>query len=166
MGSTSSVLAIGQQVAVGVRTGARFAVDPLWWLAGTAGLVVSGIFLGALPGALARSALHGWAAWLSCIVWQPVLEEAVFRGLLQGELLRRSWGRWQWRGVSAANLLSSLAFAAVHVVHHPPLWAASVFVPSLVFGWLRERHRGLGAPIALHVLFNAEFFGAAALALG
>ena len=166
MGSISRIPSISQQVAVGVRTGARFAADPLWWLAGAAGLVVTGILLGVLPGALARSALHGWTAWLSCILWQPVLEEAVFRGLLQGELLRRTWGRYQWRGVSAANLLSSLAFVAVHFVHHPPLWAASVLVPSLLFGWLRERHRGLGAPIALHVLFNAEFFGAAALALG
>jgi membrane protease YdiL (CAAX protease family) len=153
-------------MAARVRAGTRFAADPLWWLAGAAGLAVAGIFLGALPGALARSALHGWAAWLSCILWQPILEEAVFRGLLQGELLRRGWGRHPWRGVSAANLLSSLAFVAVHFVHHPPLWAASVFAPSLLFGWLRERHRGLGAPIALHVLFNAEFFLAAALALG
>ena len=54
----------------------------------------------------------------------------------------------------------------LHLVHHSPLWGASGFIPSLLFACVRERHRCLGAPIGLHVLFNLEFFAAAELAVG
>ncbi len=140
--------------------------DPLWWLAVAAGLAFVTGMLWVLPEALAGSALSGIGAWISCVIGQPVLEEVTFRGILQGELLRRRWGKRRWFGFSAANLLSSAAFTGMHFVHHPPLWAASVLLPSLLFGWVRERHDGLGAPIGLHVLFNLEFFAAAALAAG
>lgn len=146
------------------RTAGGFLADPLWWLAVAVGLAFATGMLWAFPDALVGSALNGIGAWLSCVVGQPVLEEVAFRGILQGELLHRRWGRRRWFGLSAANLLSSAAFTGMHFVHHPPLWAASVLVPSLLFGWVRERHQGLGAPIGLHVLFNLEFFAAAALA--
>jgi hypothetical protein len=148
------------------RAGVAFLADPLWWLAGAGGLVLTVGMLRVAPQALAGSALHGVPVWLSCVLWQPILEEATFRGVLQGGLLRSRWGGKRWVGVSAANLTCSAAFTAAHFVHHPPLWAASVLLPSLLFGWLRERHGGLGAPIGLHVLFNLEFFAAAALAVG
>ncbi len=154
----------GVRGAALAAAGAGFLADPLWWLAGAAGLVVSAGLWRTLPGAMAGSALHAPGVWLSCVLWQPVLEELIFRGFLQGELLRSRWGRRRLGGLSAANLTCSLAFAAAHLVHHAPGWALSVFVPSLLFGWLRERHAGVGAPIGLHVLYNLEFFAAAALA--
>lgn len=141
-----------------------FLADPLWWLAAAAGLAVSAAMMLVLPRALAESALRGLGVWLSCVLWQPILEEVIFRGVLQGELLRTRWGARRWLGLSAANLAASVAFMGIHFVHHPPLWAASVIAPSLLLGWQRERHRGLGAPIGLHVLFNLAFFAAAALA--
>lgn len=146
------------------RATVGFAQDPLWWLAVAGGLALNAAWALLLPGALAGSRLHGPEVWLSCVLWQPILEEALFRGILQRELLNVAWGRRRWRGVSVANLLCSVAFSALHLAHHPPLWAASVFLPSLLFGWMRERHHGIGAPIGLHALFNLEFFGAAALA--
>lgn len=148
------------------RASFGFLSDRLWWLAGASGLALCMGLLAVLPGPMARSALHGAGAWLSCVLWQPILEEVIFRGIVQGELLRTRWGSRCRFGLSTANVVCSVAFTALHFLHHPPLWAAGVFVPSLLFGWLRERHHGVGAPLGLHMLFNLEFFAAAALALG
>lgn len=158
--------------ATEVTSGARgaatagFAGDPLWWLIGLAGLLADLSLRLAAPALLATSALHSAAQWLSCVLLQPVLEEAVFRGILQGELLQSSWGRSRVLGLSAANIVCSLAFAALHFLHHPPLWALGVLAPSLILGGLRERHGTLASPIAMHVLFNLAFFAAASLGVG
>lgn len=94
--------------------------------------------------------------FLALVVLYPVLEELVFRGLLQGALLRSGWGRRLAGPVTAANLVAALAFAAAHLLRVTPAWAAAVFLPGLVFGYFRERH-GIGAAIVLHVFFNAGF---------
>lgn len=91
-------------------------------------------------------------------------DEPVFRGLLQGQLIRLRWGGRGWKGLSGANLATSVLFTAAHFLYHPPLWVAAVLFPSLLFGWLRERHQNTWSPIITHVLYNLEFFVSAALA--
>lgn len=145
---------------------AAFLTDGLWWAIGLLGLLADVALRLAVPQLLATSALHGAAQWLSCVLWQPVLEEVTFRGILQGELLRTGWGRTRALGLSAANVVCSVAFVALHFLHHPPLWALSVLAPSLVLGWLRERHASLASPMAMHSLFNLTFFIAASLPVG
>ena len=86
----------------------------------------------------------------------PVLEEIVFRGLIQ-ELVHEYLSKASLGPVSVANLLTSLLFTGVHFFYHPPLWAALVFFPSLVFGFFKDRTQGLMAPIILHVFYNAGF---------
>ncbi len=86
----------------------------------------------------------------------PVLEEIVFRGGLQEWLARRD-SRAAWKGLSRANLLTSLLFSAAHLWHQPPLWAASVFFPSLIFGYFKDRHATLYTPIVLHVFYNTGY---------
>lgn len=86
----------------------------------------------------------------------PVLEELVFRGWLQTALGER-WPR-RYGPLSLANLITSVTFAALHFFQHAPLWAASVFLPSLVFGYFRERHAGVVSPILLHIWYNAGYF--------
>ena len=86
----------------------------------------------------------------------PVLEELVFRGLVQGELRRRLPSS-PATSVSLANLLTSILFVVTHLLYHPPLWAAAVFLPSLVFGYLRDRYGSLLPPILLHVFYNAGY---------
>lgn len=140
-----------------------FLADPLWWAAGVLGLLADVSLRFAAPGALAGSVLNGAPQWLSCIVLQPVLEEIVFRGMLQRELLQTRWGSRRFCHLTGANTACSLAFTAVHFVHHPPLWAAGVLVPSLIFGWLRDRHDGVAAAVGMHILYNLEFFSAASL---
>jgi hypothetical protein len=88
----------------------------------------------------------------------PCVEELLFRGVLQGYLLR--WPRFQrrWYALSAANLCTSGIFTALHFLTHPPLAAAAVLVPSLIFGYFRDRHGSLHAPILLHMFYNLGYF--------
>ncbi|HHJ13051.1 MAG TPA: JDVT-CTERM system CAAX-type protease [Gammaproteobacteria bacterium] len=95
------------------------------------------------------------------LIW-PVVEEILFRGLLQGEL-RRHLGNAGIGPLTHANLVTSLVFSALHFIHHPPGWAAAVFLPSLLFGLARERSGTLLAPIVLHAFYNSGYlwlFGA------
>lgn len=92
--------------------------------------------------------------WGMLVVIYPVLEEIVFRGGLQGWLLDRPKFDRQCCGLTLANLLTSLVFTALHFLNHPPLWAALVLFPSLVFGWSRDRHASLSGAIVLHVFYN------------
>lgn len=131
--------------------------DPLWWAA----CLAAPAFWGLLSLVQPPSQDWAWplrAPWLFCQValLMPVLEEMVFRGGLQDWISSR-WSA-SWRGVSLANVVTSLVFAAMHLWAHPPLWAASVFFPSLVFGFFYQRHRGLLSPIALHVGYNTGYF--------
>lgn len=87
----------------------------------------------------------------------PVLEEIVFRGGLQPWLQEKIWRRHAIAGVSVANVMTSVIFAGLHFFTHPLVWALLIFVPSLVFGYFRDRHGLLAAPILLHVFYNAGF---------
>jgi len=103
--------------------------------------------------------------FLMLVVIRPVLEEMVFRGLLQSWLLESSWGQNKKYGISVANGLTSLVFAGLHVLGHPPWMAASVLLPSLVFGYFRERYQGWLIPaIGLHCFYNAGYFATIPLA--
>ena len=90
------------------------------------------------------------------VLCYPVLEEIVFRGLIQ-ELVSDYLSRQSLGPLSVANLLTSVLFTALHFLYHPPLWAALVFFPSLVFGFFKDRTRQLTAPIILHIFYNAGF---------
>jgi membrane protease YdiL (CAAX protease family) len=99
---------------------------------------------------------HGAVAWLSLVLWQPLLEEFCFRGLLQGELS----GYWAARRVgpaSWANLVATLAFVGAHLAHQPLVWALAVAPPSLIFGWWRERSGSIWPGLLLHAGYNACF---------
>jgi len=87
----------------------------------------------------------------------PLLEELAFRGLVQGWLLERVFFRKKWRGVTVANLFTSILFATAHLINQPLLWATGVFFPSLVFGYFRDRHQSVLTPFLLHAWYNAGF---------
>jgi len=87
-----------------------------------------------------------------------VLEEVVFRGIVQEMLFRQPWGRREVGLLSVANLITSILFAGSHFIHHPPLWAILVFFPSLIFGYFKDRYQRLYVPILLHVFYNAGYF--------
>lgn len=96
-----------------------------------------------------------WQFLLPVLLY-PIVEEIVFRGLIQ-ELVRDTIGRRSLGPVTIANLLTSLLFAGLHFIYHTPLWAALVFFPSLVFGFFKDRTGRLLAPVILHVFYNAGY---------
>lgn len=109
----------------------------------------------------------GWNAWMSFVLVHPIAEELLFRGMLQGELLRLTTinGTALRLGpVSWANLLSTVAFVAFHLPAQPLAWALAVAVPSLVFGHLRERFASVWPPVLVHAAYNGGFGLAAWLA--
>lgn len=132
--------------------------DPLFWLA-----LVAGPLCWLLIYLLLRPAPPQWAwplaapaEYLLPVLVYPALEEIVFRGLLQ-ELAQEYISRRSLGPLSLANLLTSLVFTGFHFLNHAPLWAALVFFPSLVFGFFKDRHGNLTAPILLHGFYNAGF---------
>lgn len=130
--------------------------DPLFWLALLAGPGAC-LLLAALPGVgWAPGVPPAWWPFLLSVLVYPVVEEWLFRGELQPLIAR--WRAGRWGPLTLANGLTSILFAALHLFFHPPLWAVAVFLPSLIFGWFRERSDGLVAPIALHGGYNAAYF--------
>ena len=83
-------------------------------------------------------------------------EEAFYRGYLM-TALDDAWGTpwtlfkaklgWGW-------LASSAIFAVGHFLTEPDPQRLAVFFPALVFGWMRARTGGVGAPALFHVLCN------------
>jgi membrane protease YdiL (CAAX protease family) len=132
--------------------------DGFFWLA-----VMAGPFCWLVLFLLLRPASPQWtwplaapADYLLPVLFYPVLEEIVFRGLLQ-ELAQEYISRQTLGPISLANLLTSLVFTGFHFLNHAPLWAALVFFPSLVFGFFKDRYGTLTSPILLHGFYNAGF---------
>jgi membrane protease YdiL (CAAX protease family) len=96
-----------------------------------------------------------WKLWISLVIWQPVIEEILFRGILQGQLRKTCWGQRAWLNISAANVVTSIVFVFMHMINNPPLFSISVIVPSLLFGYFRDRCNSVYPSILLHSAFNA-----------
>ncbi|MBS0152564.1 MAG: JDVT-CTERM system CAAX-type protease [Nitrospira sp.] len=94
----------------------------------------------------------------SVVLWYPLWEELLFRGLLQGELIARGWTRCWVYGLSGANIAVSLLFTVFHFWSHSPIWAALVFFPSLIFGYLRDRFDSTMPSILMHMWYNGGYF--------
>lgn len=110
----------------------------------------------------------GIQGWLGFVLLWPLMEELVFRGLLQGQLLRTSHHQSQPRRIGPltwANALTTLAFVALHLPAQPLAWALAVALPSLVLGHLRERFASVWPAVGLHMVYNAGF-GAAGWVAG
>ena len=128
--------------------------DYRFLLAIFASMVVLWLIHDALPPFSKDFEFH-WKFWLALVIWQPIIEELLFRGILQGQLVRTSWGKRSWLHISAANLVASVLFVGLHMIKNPPLFAAAVFVPSLLFGYFRDRCNSVYPSILLHAAFNA-----------
>ena len=87
---------------------------------------------------------------LSAILFAPVLEETIYRGIVQSSFASITG---QWR--VAAVVMTSLLFTAFHATVIPWQMLAGIFLLSLILGWLYERSGNLLAPILAHAVFNA-----------
>jgi membrane protease YdiL (CAAX protease family) len=84
----------------------------------------------------------------------PLLEELAFRGLVQGYLLRIPRLAMRQFGITSANGVTSLLFAAAHLFHQPLPVAGLIIFPSLVFGELRDRFDSTRPSIFMHGYYN------------
>ena len=90
------------------------------------------------PAQMALAALGG-------VVLAPLVEEILFRGLLQ-RLVGRAWGPW------AGIVVSALVFG---LVHGEPWFLFGLIMGGLVLGFLYEATGSLSACWAAHALHNA-----------
>ncbi len=90
---------------------------------------------------------------LAVVLMAPLLEETLFRGLLQGSLRSRF-------SFPLTVVLVSLIFAILHILSFGLYWPAIIviFVASLILCYLRERHKSLWSPIFFHAGFNLLAF--------
>ena len=111
----------------------------------------------------------GMWAWASLLLVQPVLEELVFRGILQGQVLRLMSLNGEPRRlgpVTLANVLVTVGFVALHLRAQASGWALAVAGPSLVLGHLRERFGSVWPAMLVHAFYNAGFGLTAWLVVG
>jgi uncharacterized protein len=100
----------------------------------------------------ARNPLHFVIALISILIFAPLIEEFLFRGLLQNYLRK-------YLGVTKAILLTSALFALFHFASSQGLSNViiilSLFILALFLGFIYEKQKSLLSPIVLHALFNA-----------
>jgi len=92
---------------------------------------------------------------LSAVLVAPVLEEVIFRGLMQSVLVEWFGQSMRWGVV----LVAGMVFALVHVSAVPAGAEVQVisglFIFGIVLGWLYERTGSLWPSIIVHIGFNA-----------
>ena len=91
------------------------------------------------------------------IAW-PLVEEGLFRGVIQPALARSRGGAREAWGVTTANAATSVLFALAQLFAHAPAWAAATVVPALVFGYFRDRYGSIVPGAALHVFYSCGWF--------
>ena len=138
---------------IGLRPAGRCLLDYRFVVALVAGIVVVLAGHRWLPPFSSQYAFD-WRLIVSLIVWQPLFEELLFRGLIQGQLIKRAWGQRAWLHISAANVTTSMLFVVAHMFMNPPLFALTVFVPSLLYGFFREYCNSVYPSVLLHGAYN------------
>ena len=87
----------------------------------------------------------------------PLVEELAFRGVIQEFIAAKTKRLHLLGSLSAANILTSLLFATLHLLYHQAFWIILVFIPSLVFGYFKEQYQGILPSIILHAFYNLNF---------
>ncbi|MEL7482817.1 MAG: CPBP family intramembrane glutamic endopeptidase [Planctomycetota bacterium] len=101
-----------------------------------------------------RASVWWWAIVAGAVLGAPIVEEVVFRGLLQ-PAIRAMAGPW------AAIMIAGALFTLLHVPRSPDsggaTWLAipTLAVLAIALGIARERSGRLGVPIVMHIAFNA-----------
>ena len=129
--------------------------DPQFYFAIIIGVVVVWGGSRVLQSSVIPVQLQPWILFQFILLF-PLLEELLFRGLLQGSIARRLPGKLG--PLSRANIITSVLFVLAHLINQPPLWAVAVFIPSLVFGYFRDRYNHLLPSSLLHIIYNSAYY--------
>jgi membrane protease YdiL (CAAX protease family) len=135
--------------ALGWALATACVVLPPFWLGWVAFWKPAALFVPARLASVLEEVLGQWL-----VIALP--EEFFYRGYLQSELDEVWIPRVRVLGASLGPSLfvTSALFAAGHLATELDVNRLAVFFPSLLFGWLRTRTRGVGASIALHATCN------------
>jgi len=101
---------------------------------------------------------HNILLFLQLALLYPIVEELVFRGLLQEKLWQTRLSRLSIYCISMPNIVTSIIFTGFHFIAHPPTWAVVVIVPSIVFGFFRDRYQHVIPAVILHGFYNSGYF--------
>ncbi len=85
--------------------------------------------------------------FIAVVIVAPISEEIAFRGFLFRGLAA------SWLGVSGATILTSAAWAAMHV-QYDAFTLAQIFFIGLLLGWIRWASGSTLLTIALHMMAN------------
>lgn len=88
----------------------------------------------------------------------PIIEELAFRGGIQGTLQYLLKEAVLFNRISLANIITSLLFTLLHILYHATFWALLVFLPSLIFGYFRDKYHSTYPSIFLHIYYNIGYF--------
>jgi len=98
-------------------------------------------------------------------LFYPILEELAFRGAIQTFIARIFGSSKLARSALWANVLTSVLFSGLHVVTRSVLIGFLVFIPSLIFGHVREKFGSVLPAIVLHSVYNCSYLACAFMAL-
>jgi membrane protease YdiL (CAAX protease family) len=100
---------------------------------------------------LADGPIDRWQAMMMLLVLfvTPVIEEVMYRGLLQDAIAHATRRRW------LSIIIASAIFGFMHAGVADPHALLALFVLGLGLGWAYEKTGRLTAPIVMHALFNA-----------
>jgi len=85
--------------------------------------------------------------FIAVVIVAPISEEIAFRGFLFRGVSA------SWLGVSGATILTSAAWASMHV-QYDAFTLAQIFVIGLLLGWIRWASGSTVLTIVLHMLAN------------
>ncbi len=141
---------------LGLQCRWEFAADRLFYVALIAAPLLL-LFLDAILPSWSSGIRLQFSIMLLLVMWQPLVEELLFRGVIQRQLSKCTWGQSAFLGLSVANFTTSLLFVTAHLTYHAPAWAAAVMVPSLLFGYFRDRYGHILPSLLLHAAFNGSY---------
>ena len=94
----------------------------------------------------------GWSVVVVlAVVGAPLVEELLFRGLVQGAFSRRV-------GAVPAIYITAIIFSFAHIFNEGPAAPLLILPGGLILGYLRHRTGRLAAGMIAHATFNATVF--------
>ena len=137
----------------GLLTCPPFYRDAQFYAAVIAGIITLWLVYDFVPVFTTGLAIQ-WPLLISILLWQPFVEELLFRGIIQGQLYKQEWAQQAILKLTVANIVVSVLFVVMHLIGNPAIWSLAIFMPSLLFGYFRDRYNSVYPSMILHSAYN------------